>query len=170
MFSVSTEQSADSVSDKCSKTTDDYEKKTQVQIRVHESIPLTMFSSKNSFLPTMPDDHTSEARQWLSRETRTQLYCKCVTSQTQICFHHEESSRTRERLLCVAFRLCQRTSVLCRRGMSWFCVLLGKCSLKEYPAENSKHILCHPIVWQASGCIEVSRLSASNRRHESSSS
>ncbi|XP_068161093.1 E3 ubiquitin-protein ligase rnf213-beta isoform X2 [Antennarius striatus] len=28
----------------------------------------------NSFLPTMPDDHTSEARQWLTRERKAQLY------------------------------------------------------------------------------------------------
>lgn len=58
----------------------------QVQIRVPERIPLTMLSSKNSFLPTMPDDHTSEARQLLSRGTRgrIELYCKCVTSQIRM--------------------------------------------------------------------------------------
>ncbi|XP_045924674.1 E3 ubiquitin-protein ligase rnf213-beta [Micropterus dolomieu] len=41
-------------------------------------VPLHQIASQpqnvtNSFLPTMPDDHTSEVRQWMSRE-RTQMY------------------------------------------------------------------------------------------------
>ncbi|XP_015244846.1 PREDICTED: E3 ubiquitin-protein ligase RNF213 [Cyprinodon variegatus] len=29
----------------------------------------------NSYLPTMPDDHISEARQWLNKEKKLQMYC-----------------------------------------------------------------------------------------------
>ncbi|XP_019133291.1 E3 ubiquitin-protein ligase rnf213-beta isoform X3 [Larimichthys crocea] len=31
-------------------------------------------NATDSFLPTMPDDHTSEARQWLSKDRRVQMY------------------------------------------------------------------------------------------------
>ncbi|XP_049419183.1 E3 ubiquitin-protein ligase rnf213-beta isoform X2 [Epinephelus fuscoguttatus] len=42
-------------------------------------VPLHQIASQpqnvtHSFLPTMPDDHTSEARQWLTRDTRAQMY------------------------------------------------------------------------------------------------
>lgn len=36
-------------------------------------------SPQNSFLPTMPDDHTSEVKQWLSRDRRGQVYSKYFT-------------------------------------------------------------------------------------------
>ncbi|XP_070707447.1 E3 ubiquitin-protein ligase rnf213-beta [Pempheris klunzingeri] len=43
-------------------------------------VPLYQIASQpenvtNSFLPTMPDDHTSEARQWLNREKLQPYYC-----------------------------------------------------------------------------------------------
>lgn len=44
---------------------------------------LNTFSSQNSYLPTMPDDHTSEARSWL-RDTKLVMYSKSLLSLVQL--------------------------------------------------------------------------------------
>lgn len=44
------------------------------------------FSFKNHFLPTMADDHTSEASGWLRNE-RLQKYCEYLYRQTDAIIH-----------------------------------------------------------------------------------
>lgn len=55
-------------------------------LHLSQSYIVFEFSFKNSFLPTMADDHTAEARGWLKNE-RLHKYCECLYRQADAIIH-----------------------------------------------------------------------------------